>query len=431
MYRYFKAENQGILYINDYLKEFLLFYYFCLPFWVEASNIIGFSALSNILPYLILFFLYLFLCFQEKKVFCIEFFLLLLFVVIFFITTYILHPEYDYWFTRPVYGVWDYVLRPDNGIYIYLFIRIIDHPKGIIRAIKCSASPWYSFYLLKIFQAYRRGYWIDTSNYGYEIHTSYNLSLGYNLLLFTLVFLYCALEDKKFIDVFGTFIGVLAILLAGSRGPIVDIVIFLFIYYILKIVKTNSVNEILMYILVAIAFYLGAVFSLPIFTRIASDFCFSSRFIEKLLNGEISDISSRTEIWKAAIQMIIKRPFGYGAMGSRHVISKYIFVAHPHQIFLELLIDFGIFVGGIIIIWLLYYTIKLFTMKGNDEWKGLFLVFFARACQLLVSLTFWHSIGLWGAIAIGVCALSARSGDMNDYGNSNEKCPKKLNRYIN
>lgn len=112
--------------------------------------------------------------------------------------------------------------------------------------------------------------------------------------------------------------------------------------------------------------------------------------------------------------MIKKNPLGYGAMGTRHVIYQYIYVAHPHQFFLEILVDFGVIFGSIIIIWLGYKSVKLFLMKGQDEWKAVFLIFFARACQLLVSLTFWHSIGLWGALAVGVCmSRASRRGIAN------------------
>ena len=83
-------------------------------------------------------------------------------------------------------------------------------------------------------------------------------------------------------------------------------------------------------------------------------------------------------------------------------MQEFIYVAHPHQVFLEMLIDFGVIIGSIIIVWLLVSSVRMFTMKGQDEWKAVFLVFFARACQLLVSVTFWHSIGLWGVLAVGV-----------------------------
>ena len=102
------------------------------------------------------------------------------------------------------------------------------------------------------------------------------------------------------------------------------------------------------------------------------------------------------------------------------MISRYIYVAHPHQFFLEVLVDFGVIFGSAIILWLVWKTVKLFTMKGQDEWKAVFLVFFARACQLLVSLTFWHSIGLWGALAVGVCMSKAKRKELK-YGRQQDE----------
>ena len=192
--------------------------------------------------------------------------------------------------------------------------------------------------------------------------------------------------------------------MAGSRGPILDIAIFLAIYILIKL--NNSRKK---WFLLGIVVIIGAViwntyiYVLNMLTILLNRFGVSSRFIQKMLAGEIADDSGRYEIWKAAIEMIRKKPLGYGAMGSRHVISQYIYVAHPHQIFLEILIDFGVIAGSCIIILMIYHTIRLFTMKYVDDWKGVFLIFFARACQLLISLTFWHSIGVWGTLAVGVC----------------------------
>lgn len=345
-----------------------------------------------------------FILVMYRKISVPEFWAILVMVILFLGLTLAVHPEYEPWYTRAEYGVWDYVLRPDNGIYIYPIIRIINDPKRILRCIKVSSVPMYIYAIRLLRKAIERGYWVDTSNKGYEIHLSYNLSLGYTILLFMLTFLYCALEERKLIDIIGTAVGLAIILMAGSRGPILDIAIFLAIYILIKL--NNSRKK---WFLLGSVVIIGAViwntyiYVLNMLTILLNRFGVSSRFIQKMLAGEIADDSGRYEIWKAAIEMIRKKPLGYGAMGSRHVISQYIYVAHPHQIFLEILIDFGVITGSCIIILMIYHTIRLFTMKYVDDWKGVFLIFFARACQLLISLTFWHSIGVWGTLAVGVC----------------------------
>ena len=305
--------------------------------------------------------------------------------------------------------MWNYVLRPDNGLFIYLFIRLVDNPRKIKDTIRYSGWVMYIYFGIRILGFLRRGYWIDISNTGFERHMSYNLSLGYDVLLFVLTFIYCALEDKKKSDLIGAFIGIAIILIGGSRGPFLDIAIFFIIYILIKIADNrNKVRYIFGTVVVFLCIWVLYPYIVTLLSSVLAGFNIKSRFLTAIINGNITDDNQRFPIWNAAIDMIKKNPFGYGAMGSRHVMSQYIYVAHPHQFFLEILIDFGVFAGALIIAFLIFYTIKIFLLKGVDEWKGVFLIFFARACQLLISLTFWHSIGMWGTIAVGVCILKAR-----------------------
>lgn len=407
------------------LSEVILFLYLTMPilnvlFRIMLS-LVGLGTSAVWLSCILVLTLYFLRCAMAKKLLVPEFWLFYFLIALFFLITYLYHPEYEYWYTRSDYGVINYVLRPNNGIFLYLFIRLVNDPKKIIKTIKTSAWPIYLWYGYQVMQAMARGYWVDTSNRGYEIHMSYNLSLGYNVLLFVLPFLYSALAEKKLTDWIGAFVGIAIILVAGSRGPFLDIGIFLAIYVLLKF--SNSRKKIpLAFAIIAgsILLWISYPFLISQLAALLEKLNLSSRMISKLVSGEALDDSNRLTIWNAAIEMIKENPFGYGAMGSRHVISRYIYVAHPHQFFLEVLVDFGVIFGSAIILWLVWKTVKLFTMKGQDEWKAVFLVFFARACQLLVSLTFWHSIGLWGALAVGVCMSKAKRKELK-YGRQQDQ----------
>ncbi|MBQ1372293.1 MAG: hypothetical protein IIY70_05120, partial [Oscillospiraceae bacterium] len=72
--------------------------------------------------------LYFLLCTKERKLLVRDFWMLYFVVVLFFLATYLLHPEYKLWYERADYGVLNYVLRPDNGIFLYLFIRLVNDP---------------------------------------------------------------------------------------------------------------------------------------------------------------------------------------------------------------------------------------------------------------------------------------------------------------
>ena len=410
---------------KNMLREVILFLYLTLPilnaFFQKVLGLVGLRSMAVWVSIALILTLYFLLCLSARKLLVPEFWLLYFLVALFFLITYMFHPEYEYWYTRSDYGVLNYVLKPNNGIFLYLFIRLVNDPKKIIKIIKTSAWPIYLYYGYQVMQAIARGYWVDTSNKGYEIHMSYNLSLGYNVLLFVLPFLYSALEEKKRPDLIGALIGIGIILVAGSRGPFLDIGLFLAIYVLLKFSRSKK-KLFLAFSIIAgsILLWIAYPYLISLLAHLLEKLNLSSRMISKLASGEVLDDSNRRNIWNAAVEMIKQNPFGYGAMGSRHVIYRYIYVAHPHQFFLEVLIDFGVVFGSAIILWLAVKTVKLFSMKGQDEWKAVFLIFFARACQLLVSLTFWHSIGLWGALAVGVCMSKAKRKELN-YGRQQDE----------
>ncbi len=398
------------------ISAILFFIYLCIPFFnailERVFSVVGLSEKLALWPILaVLYGGYALLCITRRKLLVPDFWAIYLSMILFFAVTYILHPEYEPWYTRSDYGVLNYVLKPSTGVFIYLFIRLVDDPKAIMKTIKVSAIPMYLYFGLAVVQALRRGYWIDVSNKGYERHIAYNLSLGYNVLIFVLPFMYDFLEKRKIGDLIGSAIGVFIILVAGSRGPFLDLAIFLILYFMIKISNARTRLFVTLGIIVgAVLLWFAYPYILQALAKLLETLNISSRFLTKLMSGTIADDNHRGEIWAAALRMIRARPLGYGAMGSRHVLYRYIYVAHPHDFFLEILIDFGVVFGSFIILWLFCWAIRLFRMRDMDEWKAVFLIFFARACQLLVSLTFWHSIGLWGALAVGVCMYRASKG---------------------
>ena len=133
-----------------------------------------------------------------------------------------------------------------------------------------------------------------------------------------------------------------------------------------------------------------------IFTRMG----ISSRFIKSLLSGNIADDNSRNRIWRAALDMIKDNPFGYGAMGSRHIIYNYIYSGYPHNIVLEFLIDYGVVLGTILLAFMFYISYRIFFRRYN-QWGYIFLPFFASASCLLISMTYWSIPSFWACLAIG------------------------------
>ncbi len=381
------------------LIAFSFVLYFAMSFFTRFLKLIlgGYALYAAIavtyLPVILL------LVAARDKLRAADFLFLMLFELLFLGLTYLIHPDYKFFYTRNYYGVWDGFLRPDNGIYAYLFLRLAREPKKILKYLQISAFLMFIDLGIDFLEFLKNGYWL-VSKEGMVVHASYHLEFGYDLLLYELVFLYSAFRSKKLIYWAMALLGLLMIMAGGSRGPIVDILIFVILYFLVMVKRSPKKTAWLIGLGAAAVLLLVAY--KPILNGLSdllSRMGLSSRFIKKLIEGDIADDNGRIEIWQRAIQMIKANPWGYGAMGARKGIYDVIIVGHPHNVFLEILIDYGVFVGGGLILSAGAALVRIFRMKDMDEWKGIVLIFLGFSCMLLLSGTYWHRICIWGLFA--------------------------------
>ncbi len=351
----------------------------------------------------------------DRSGFPADFPVLLTLIVLFFAGSYLIHPEYEFWYRRSYYGVYDYILRPDNGLYAYFFVRLINEPRRILKLLKVSGWIMYPYYLYLLLIALQRGYWINTGRHGEAIQMSYDLSFGYDVVFFTLVFLYFALNYKRVTDFAMAVGGMVMILLGGSRGPLICILVFVVLTILIRIQKSE--NRVIYSILVigagaaVLVLRQALVNLLMAIARLSNS---SSRTVKMLLEGEIADDNGRVEIWNAAVQMIKDKPWGYGGLGTRHVIYYIHDVGHCHQLFLEILVDFGVFAGGVIILYLVVRAVTIVFGNTDEYWRGLYLVFLCRAMQLMLSGTFWHVFSFWACLGIDMCLICERQKQLKE-----------------
>ena len=338
-----------------------------------------------------------------------DFIILYIIVVLIFAITYLFHPEYKEWFFEGTYRLTRRIFRPDRYIYMYLFIRVLEEPKYILRALKYGASVLlvYNSYLL--FVALRRGYWIINS-FGYDMHNSYDLNYGYSHLLIFATFMIFGFNEKKKYYILA-FISLVEVFLGGSRGPIIYMLVLIVILYFYTIESSRSIKQILMIMVAVIGVSFLAMIGMDNITKMLGEFLSSigfgnSRTVQNLINGSISDDSGRAEIWNIALEMIRKDGIlglGYGAYGDRYVIRpRYIWVGYCHNVFLEFLIDYGIIIGGVLIFIGLYASFKMIFRIKQNLWRDTFLIFFIASCKLLLSGSYWYCGTFWGAIAVGI-----------------------------
>ena len=331
-----------------------------------------------------------------------DFIVLYVAIILFFCATALIHPNYIPFYTREDFGVWDHVLNPYRGIYAYLFIRLIKEPKHVLKLMRIAGWIMIIYFLDELIKASINGYWMGQGRTG-SVKMSYSVAFGYQALPFLLVYLHLALTEKKPMDIVSTAIYVVMVLAGGSRGPILFMAEYMLLYILIRV--SRSRKAILYMVCVCLFFGIVYVFYdrlINFAVYFVGKLGFKSRFLESILNGNIADDNNRSDIWAAAIQMIRDKPWGYGAMGSRHVISSVIYAGYPHSIILELLIDYGIFIGGLMIVAMAVGSFVLLFKNNGNGWSEVFLPFFCSASCLLISMTYWSVPTFWACLAIAV-----------------------------
>lgn len=150
------------------------------------------------------------------------------------------------------------------------------------------------------------------------------------------------------------------------------------------------------------------------------------RINENVASGNVDDISSgRVElIWLPVIDEITNNPFignGLRSYNWSDAVSygDAIPVGHPHNAYLQLVQDFGIVLGGIILIF--YYRLyllfsdvtRIVEVRYSGFFKGakfsLFIVMFQGFFGGTFEISYMHSsIWIIAGVAIGICAYKKR-----------------------
>lgn len=199
----------------------------------------------------------------------------------------------------------------------------------------------------------------------------YNLSFGYALLLPTLFLIYFN-KNKILI----TFL-ILAILLAGSRGPLIPI----FILILAKMFMAYSKKKIF-FIFTSILLIFIALF--PILLNYLSDIGINSRTLFLLLDGSLDSDSGRGNIYTFVWEKVLERPLiGYGFFADRVFLGVYC-----HNIFMEMFLNWGIFIPLFLYIIIMCIGLYLYRKINDEERLLLILLFSSSVMPLLFSSSY-------------------------------------------
>lgn len=226
---------------------------------------------------------------------------------------------------------------------------------------------------------------------------AYSLTLSYYMLLPAIVSVYRFFVNKSLFIVIKFIVSFAVILALGSRGA----VMCLGVYCILAFIRENSkltFKTLFFYSSSAICLFVGIIYFKSI-VGFAYNFLVGFGIRSRTLFLLVYDglyLSGRDNLYEVVIEQIVKNPIiGIGVAGDRAFIGGY-----SHNIFIEILSGFGVFLGGIIISILLLICYKSLTNIDKYDSDISMVWFCIGFLPLLVSgtyltdFTFWIFLGL-------------------------------------
>lgn len=199
------------------------------------------------------------------------------------------------------------------------------------------------------------------------------------------------------------------ILIFGTRGPILCMLVYVGLLLIYTAVKSGNVKRLIIISVIIVAILSVFAFD-SLFVQVSSAFAklferigFSTRIFDFILAGDLAESKGREFLAKQAITAIIENPaWGYGITADRAMFGIY-----PHNIVLELWCQYGVVIGTVVVAIILALTVIALvkTFKNKQEFAFVLLFVSMIFVKLMVSGSyttesyFYFMLGLFVNVA--------------------------------
>ncbi len=234
---------------------------------------------------------------------------------------------------------------------------------------------------------------------------AYSMSLSYYMLLPALMFLNEFFDQTSLKSVVASAISILVILIFGSRGALLCTAVFI-VLKLIRRVKNITYKKMIQYFIPFYICILGLFFFENILEsakKILLRLGIISRSISMILESEVYLSSSRAKLYESIIDVISNNPIsGIGLAGDRAVLDTY-----SHNIFLEILSNFGIIIGFLFIFVMMYMIFRTLFYKNLIKYDIAIIWICIGFVPLLVSGSYLTNYHFW--ILLGL--VSQRSNN--------------------
>lgn len=262
---------------------------------------------------------------------------------------------------------------------------------GLALANKIEDRLLTNLYILSVASIFISTFSIIRNGLGLIAEWSANMYLPYVMLPHALLSLWYVFKKISPWRLIPAVISFLYIVLMGNRGSLICYFVFLSIIILRKYMNTKSRKLIfptiaLISIIVLLLFSNVYNIITDALYRFALQNGFSVRiFLTMKSDSGISLDSGRLAIYKEVLSLISNNLLGYGLASDVYFIGGY-----SHNIILELLLEFGLFITVMVIGFIIYYIIKSYrnNKHNNDFNVVLWMLFCVSLVKLMVSGTY-------------------------------------------
>jgi O-antigen ligase len=254
--------------------------------------------------------------------------------------------------------------------------------------------------------------------YGFGNNESYSQYHGYIALTPAIISASALFERFKYIHFINFILSLITVIYAGARGPLICIALF----FVIKILfNTNLSRKKLLIIIITsliIALFISFFFEdlLKYLINLGEKHGFSLRLLMNLENRTLFVDTSRHTLMNSSWNVLASHPLlGVGIYNDRIILSNMMDLPsseikgwYPHNIFLEILLQFGLVLGGILIIGFLWLIYCALVKNKNRYEKNLVIIFLAIGfLPLLFSESYIESNVFF--LFLGLCLNVARN----------------------
>lgn len=230
--------------------------------------------------------------------------------------------------------------------------------------------------------------------------STYSMPLSYVTMVAVMWILKRYLNEEKIRWICLAILGIIVIIIYGSRNPLLAIAAFIIISVARKVSGGSGKTKIKYLVITFIGCIIMVFWKelLILFGKFLETYSISSRTILLLTSDKIST-SGRDVIHSTLWSALNQHPFfGFGVLGDEVVLSSV--SQSAHGLYLSILSNYGYFIGGVLLALLIYWNLCAYK-KANGVEKDILLMYMCMVWprgftggDIWTSDVFWWMIGL-------------------------------------